>query len=226
MKPNYLLIAIIILVGTYIATTNRYTDKYFPPALIINLPERTDRIKHIKDTFSSWPGTIDRINAVRFKPGWIGCSKSHQKAVNIAKKANFPWILVIEDDCHLRSGAIDRFNKLLPFLWNNWNKWDIFLGGPTYIKSSKLVDAERQIYEVKGYTAHFTLINSRVYDKILNMDANNNKIDVFYSDNMKIWTSIPYMAFQLPGTSDIENSTTDYTKIFMESENNVIQFSM
>jgi len=100
------------------------------PILVINLSERKDRWKEIQKTFEEkWPGVyLERIDAVKASPGWIGCLRSHKKAVQIAKKRKYPYVLVLEDDCLPADDSFERFQEILPLLEKR-NDWDIFSGG-------------------------------------------------------------------------------------------------
>jgi hypothetical protein len=43
-------------------------------------------------------------------------------------------------------------------------------------------------------------------------------IDRFYSDNLRIWTTEPYIAKQLPGESDIVCEHADYLAQYNDAE--------
>ena len=50
---------------------------------VINLDERTDRWENIQQTFNFF--NLQRIEAVKYTPGWFGCLQSHIKCLHEAK---------------------------------------------------------------------------------------------------------------------------------------------
>jgi len=200
----------------------------FPPSLVINLDSRQDRMSEFTEEFRNWPVTVERISAVKYNPGWKGCSASHLKCVKLAKERNYPWVLVMEDDCILTPGASEQFQALLPYLWENRNHWDIFYGGVTSIKKSKRISGSPAIFEVSCFAAHFCLIHNASYTKILNnypesIDDYKNPIDVYYANTLRIWTTVPFFAKQRPSKSDIEEGVKDYTELFNRSEQKLLK---
>ena len=195
------------------------------PALVINLDHRTDRIEEIKNEFQRWPSPIERISAVKKSPGWKGCSESHLKCVRIAKERRYPWVLIIEDDCMLMEGGDKRFQKILPYLWKNKDRWDIFNGGVHFINEFEIVDKEQQILDVRAVANHFYIVNSSAYDKILENHPvePDEPIDVYYQ-KYKNWTITPAIAGQRPSLSDIENRKEDYTKPLKDTDTILTNF--
>jgi hypothetical protein len=80
----------------------------FPPAdindlishvIYINLDARDDRKAHIERELSVFkPEKITRIPAVIDKNPKLGCSKSHIKALEMARDNKYPNVLIMEDD--------------------------------------------------------------------------------------------------------------------------------
>jgi GR25 family glycosyltransferase involved in LPS biosynthesis len=67
--------------------------------LYINLDHRYDRRKIIENTLSIFPSTkVTRISAIPHHPGFIGCTKSHIKALELAISNNWKNVLIVEDD--------------------------------------------------------------------------------------------------------------------------------
>jgi GR25 family glycosyltransferase involved in LPS biosynthesis len=194
----------------------------FPPILVINLDERKDRWKEIQSSFSNWNVPLERVSAVRMKPGWKGCSLSHRKCIEIAKERNYPWVLILEDDC-LPSSTKQSLSEVLPSLWSRRNEWDIFNGGPSQLFDIKVVTEQIPLYQVKGYATHFILIHQGSYDRLLKEVHENMKIDVFYKDNMRCWASYPHCATQAVSKSDIENTETDYTDSFQKTNQQLFE---
>ena len=204
----------------------------FPPILVINLKERADRRKQIKEEFEGWPQSVEIIEAVKRKPGWIGCTLSHLKCIQIAKERDYPWVLCVEDDCMLAPSsqeALNNFYSALPHLWKNRDKWDIYTGGIFIVKNKKgAVCSDPPIVEAGGYSTHFILVNRNSYDKIIDTltaaktENELPKIDVYYSESLKTYTSLPFVALQRPDKSDIENKFRDHTKTYLNVEKSLL----
>jgi GR25 family glycosyltransferase involved in LPS biosynthesis len=150
----------------------------------------------------------------------------------MAKDRGLPWILILEDDCVLRPDAARRFTDLLPFLWSTRDRWDMFNGGVTALQRHTRVSHTPAIHEVRGYATNYYLVHAGSYDKILNgypsdSAAFKDPIDVYYADTYRIWTTVPYLAAQRPGDSDINEAEatarTDYTNVFEKAEQKLLQ---
>ena len=216
----------------YISSNNLYTkaaevvaeetvEEAEEEANIINLDSRKDRWLNISSNLKGC-FKINRISAVYDSVGWIGCFRSHQKAI-LSSRENITT-LVLEDDCKLLSA--DKWSQIKEWLDSNLDKWDVYLGGVTNVDKDEvyIIDKPAGIYGLKFFTsAHFIYYNSSIYNKILNYTPDNsvyNPIDIFISslEGIKIVTSVPFIAIQSPSYSDIEGIETDYTGLYVESE--------
>lgn len=198
----------------------------FPPILVINLDDRPDRWSEIQKEFEGWP-SLERISAVKESPGWKGCNKSHLKVIKEAKKRNYPWILVLEDDCVVKPDSLTRFKELLPSLWNIKNEYDVFLGGATFIKDVSIIQYSPPLFKMKGYTTHFCLYPSSSYDKLIDVITNGNVvIDSLFRDgtSIRLICTSPHIATQREGKSDLVNSEVNYHGFFSESTTVLSQF--
>jgi len=202
----------------------------FPPTFVINIKENRNRLKYIKQEFSSWPVKVERINAVKMNPGWKGCTMSHRKIIQKAQDNNYPWVLCLEDDCKLKKDAIERFQKILDFLWSN-KDWDLFNGGIYNVrqygrKEPKVINSDLSIIEIGGTATNFVLIPKRSYSKILkDLDPHDptQVIDVYYPLVFpNFWVTYPPLATQLPSYSNIEKKNTNY-KNFMVKTNKTLK---
>lgn len=223
---NYVFYISVFLLVAIVFHLKYRQDIPFPPTLVINLDSRKDRYDEITNEFRKWPASIERVSAVMYSPGWKGCSASHLKCVQIAKEREYPWVVILEDDCILTTSAIHQFQSVLPYLWNHKNDWDIFYGGTTLVTKSDHVSYIPRIYEVKGYAAHFSLIHRSTYDSILQghpkeISEYKIPIDVYYSQNFRIWTTLPFFAKQRASQSDIESGVADYTGLFDAAEKKI-----
>lgn len=180
----------------------------FPPILVINLSDRKDRWTQIQKDFQSWPITLERMDAVRLKPGWKGCTASHRKCLMIAKEKGWPWVLCIEDDANPTEGSYQRFCELLPLLWNTRGQWDVFNGGFLTIHHAFLKQMSPPIFRAKGWGTQFCLVHSEAYDMLINDITEDppEAPDNFYSrDTYSMWCTVPHLTVQREGKSDLEN---------------------
>jgi len=180
-----------------------------PPVLVINLQERTDRWNDIQNDFKDWPFELERIDAIKEVPAQVACWKSHQKCISIAKERGYPWILILEDDCLPNSDGKDRFLELLPYLWRYRTQWDIFNGGAEIKEKEwvqKLIQTAPPIFQTKSIMTHFIIIHEEIYDRLLQAIPNKSAVDWYYTRNYRMWSTVPHIAIQKPGKSDIGNA--------------------
>jgi GR25 family glycosyltransferase involved in LPS biosynthesis len=197
-------------------------DIPFPPILVINLSNRPDKWASIQEDFQKqgWP-PLYRIDAIRGEPSWYGATLSHVKSITTAKENNLPWVLVLEDDCFPVEGAFQRFYDLLPSLWEKRDEWDIFMGGITTVSINSVVQISPPLLNIKAFTAHFCLIHSGSYDKILEgLTKEPIFIDRFYKfdPSIRMFCTSPHLAVQKPCVGDTVPEFSDYTKYFLEAE--------
>ena len=74
------------------------------PAIVISLPHREDRREKLRKECEPHFSEIVFITAVRDQPGFLGCIKSHQKAVREGIKRRWDRFAVLEDDFELLHG--------------------------------------------------------------------------------------------------------------------------
>jgi GR25 family glycosyltransferase involved in LPS biosynthesis len=200
----------------------------FPPTFYINEKKRKDRIKHIKEEFSNWPVPLHRVEAVKLSPGWKGCTQSHRKIVQLASDRNYPWVLCLEDDCKLEKDGLERFHKILEYLWTN-DDWDIFNGGVSYTHNEhefKIIEKEIPILQLSGTGTQFILLHKRSYAKILADLSPTDpivSIDNYYKDNFppKYFITYPHIATQINGISSINKIHRDVQHLFRDSNKSV-----
>lgn len=210
---------ILLLVYLVILKYKLPTSFSLPPALGINLESNRERRQMLMAEFKDWH--IERFNAIKRTPGTEGCALSHISCIELAKNRKYPWVLIIEDDCILNPNARTNFLKLLPFLWENRTEWDFFSGGTTFIREHRWIDKKLKVCQVKGFASQFMLIHYEAYSKVIDLFYKQEKIpliDVFYKDNFRIWTSVPYISGQRPTKSDISGKEENYAELFTEAE--------
>jgi glycosyl transferase family 25 len=197
-----------------------------PPltVLVINLDNRPDRWLVIQRMCRQCGINAERVSAVRKSPGWKGCALSHAKCAKIAKERRLPWVLVLEDDCTFSVEEWQRFQQLLPYLWQHRSSWQIFNGGITSIKNLQLIEPSIPLLAANGFATHFILYNFRAFDIIANWTEADKQCDVYFNSKFKYVTTFPIIARQLPSHSDIENGNTDYSGLFDQTNNTMKEY--
>ena len=192
----------------------------FPPILVINLPQRKDRWEAIEKILKPSGLYYERVDAVKRKPGWKGCSLSHRKCIEIAKERKWPMVLILEDDCLMRPQWKERFQAILPSLWATRNQWEVFNGGGSvFLSNPRVVSLNPVLFSINSYGTQCMLIHEGTYDKILREVGDHLKIDVYYTEKMKAFCTFPHLSTQQASYSDIERKVISYDKQFMTTEN-------
>ena len=66
--------------------------------LYINLSSRPDRKQHVESQLQMLGIKGERFNAIKLPNGALGCSMSHLKCLENAKKEGWSHLLIVEDD--------------------------------------------------------------------------------------------------------------------------------
>jgi len=197
------------------------------PVLYINLLERTDRKKQIEEEMNKL-GNVNliRVDGPKTEKGALGCYLAHISALSIAEKANWPYVLICEDDFMWKDIKIAR--KVIKELIAHYNDWNIVL----LACNGKGIDITTQLPIQKankcGTTSGY-LINKNYYSILKNFWADNlaycsknqlfNKsthesaLDVQWMKLQKkdIWyVTKPVLGKQRASYSDVEKQNVDY----------------
>ncbi len=186
----------------------------FPPILIINLKERVDRWKQITEQLDALGLAYERVEAIRREPGWKGCALSFRKCYRIARERKYPWIVIMEDDCLFQKDGKERFEQLLPILWQRKAEWDIFNGGSFYMTGVCKIQEEPPLFRVKSWSAHFILAHHGSYNKLIRDIRGDYRVDKYYKSQVRAWCTYPHIAIQEKGYSDLDKRMKDTHKNF------------
>lgn len=173
----------------------------FPHILVINLKERTDRWQRISQQLNDAELPFERVEGIRRKEGWKGCSLAHQKAIQIANQRNYPWVLLLEDDCLFVRGWKQRFVKLLPILWERRSEWEVFTGGSCVLHKACKLQESPPLFQMTGWCAQFMLIHAGTYPRILRYKL-SVAIDDAYRRSYTMWCTYPHLAITTGGWSN------------------------
>lgn len=183
------------------------------------MDERQEKWATTKAAFERTGITPQRFSAIRHTEGWRGCGASHVAIAREAMRKGLPWVLILEDDCLPASDLSERWPTVTDALWKERDKWDIFLGGPTYVEGPVRMHAHPLVEIGQGFALHMYVLHATAYEKALAWNPDRHgPIDVYYSNIYRIVTTYPLLATQQPSLSDIKQEQTDYTDIFDESD--------
>lgn len=177
------------------------------PKLVINLPERTDRLEQVKKELTGWDYTI--MSGVHHPQPMKGIAQAHINCVLLAQQNEWGNVLVMEDDIQLRKGSPEYLNRALE---NLPDEWDVLLGGLYNTKHLISVnDYWNKIGEFCGF--HFYIVNKSAYQRFFDYNGRQH-IDRWMNlkgDKLKCFVLKKFIATQRNGFSDNVKKNVDYT---------------
>ena len=200
----------------------------------INLEHRLDRKNHVEEQLKNIGiQNAQRFNAIKLPNGngAIGCSMSHLKCLEIAKKSGWDHIMIVEDDITFLNPFL-FVKQLNQFLSLHPEGWDVILiAGNNASKSYTSVD-DTCIKVDKCQTTTGYIVHSHYYDILIeNIKHGINHLlrepdkHVLYAID-KYWFTlqekhswyliIPLTVTQREDYSDIEKRRTNYTRVMID----------
>ena len=200
--------------------------------LYINLDHRTDRLSHVKGELTKI-GIQDptRFPAVKMPAGNVGCTISHIRCLEIAKKNEWPAVFICEDDItfmnpELFLSKLDAFEK-------SAIEWDVIIvAGNTAPPFGPSTDCCIRTFNVQAATGYIVcrhyydimIANFREGVRQLMKDPNNKReyaVDMYWKrlqQQGRWYTIIPLSVYQYETYSDIENRNVDYKNLMLDLE--------
>jgi glycosyl transferase family 25 len=222
-----------------INTSNIQSFQDIQHVLYINLDKRDDRNRYIQKQLAlvGLESKAQRVKAVELENGALGCSMSHLKCIEMAKKNKWPHVLVCEDDVTFLYPTIlqSQFNACLEVLSsigsiNKEKEWDvILLAGNNMMPYKPVSDTCIQVTHCLTTTCY--LVKSEYYDtliqnykegiKLFMKNPENKKeyaIDKYWlrlQENDKWFLITPLTVIQREDYSDIEKKNTNFKDYFL-----------
>ena len=200
------------------------------PVIFINLEKRTDRKIHILNELKKI-GVEDAIpfKAIELENGALGCSMSHLKCLEIAKKENYEMVLICEDDIEFLNPTL-FLNHLKLFLESKFLKWDtVLIAGNNmvpYIPINHYCIKINNCQTTTGYIVkrdYYDILIANYREgitKLLKEPTNNDyKIDKYWFNLQKKdnwYLIVPLSIIQREDYSDIEKKRTNFSKYFLD----------
>jgi GR25 family glycosyltransferase involved in LPS biosynthesis len=181
---------------------------------VINLKSRPERMVEFQK--NNFPFKVERFNAIKTDPGWLGCADSHLTIMQ--KQKEFPFA-IFEDDCIL----LDSWDKVEKAILQLPSDWDALWLGTSQIQT--LERYSENLCRIKGqYCHHGVIYNSRaMIDFYLNNYIKKMPIDDYTSSvvshQFNCFIINPMIAIQSVTYSDIEGKINDYAPWFNNIQN-------
>lgn len=185
--------------------------------LVINLPERTERLAEFKKELIYLPcSNIQVMPGVKDKTVYKGIAQAHLNAILLAKQNDWHEVLIMEDDCVFQ-GKEQTYDYLLNALEDAPADWDILLGGIYFGNVVPFNNYWNKVGEFCGL--HFYIVNSKAYDKILKYDGTQH-IDRFMNSKNRLncYVTKKFLATQRDGYSDNQGKHVDLSHILKSNK--------
>ena len=198
-------------------------------AFYINLDSRPDRKQHMESQLTAIGIPAERFKAIKLTNGALGCSMSHLKILEMAKKNAWSHVLIMEDDIKFLKPAvfISQFDK---FLETNKTFDVVLLAGNNMPPFTNVDDTCVKVTRCQTTTGY--LVQSHYFDTLIhNYRKGIEKLMKNPADHVlyaldKYWFNIqgkhnwyliiPLTVVQRADYSDIEKRATDYTKLMTD----------
>jgi GR25 family glycosyltransferase involved in LPS biosynthesis len=143
----------------------KQNNKHFT-ALYINLEHRKDRKKNIEKQLKKVGFyNYQRFNAIKHERGNVGCATSHLECLKIAKKKNYPHVIIFEDDFEFFIGKND-FHRLLNHLQHF--DYDVCMLAYNTDQINITKTSDPFLNRIKeSQTASAYIVNKNYYDKLI-----------------------------------------------------------
>ena len=198
------------------------------PTMYINLLSRTDRKNHVESELKKIGiNNPTRFNAIKMENGAIGCSMSHLKCVELAKKSNFDYVFICEDDITFLNPTL--FMMQLQMFLSKHKSWDVILVAGNNMVPFEAVD-NTCIKVSNCQTTTGYIVKREYYDKLMENykegiqkqikepNVPEYKIDKYWfklqkEDNW--FLIIPLSIIQREDYSDIEKKKTNFSNYML-----------
>jgi glycosyl transferase family 25 len=196
----------------------------------INLEHRTDRREHVEKELDKIGIKATRFNAIKMTNGAIGCSMSHLKILEEAKKNNLGHVLIVEDDITFLDSELfkSQINKFFELHENNWDV--VLLAGNNMPPYENIDDTCVKVtrcqtttgYLVNGHYINVLATNIKMgLTQLINKPSEHAKfaIDKFWfvlQSSSKWYLIIPLTVVQREDYSDIEQKVTNYKNMMQD----------
>jgi hypothetical protein len=187
-------------------------------AYVINLDHRKDKWKASINELSPH-FNIKRVSAIKHEWGWLGLWQTFKKIFQECEGN----VLIFEDDATYRGSYPDLINCVNDLPAN----WDMLMLGAN-IKDSRLDRISKKLVRTYGsWTTHGILYSYRFAKEMAELDLTipiDEHFRTIIHPKGNSYICVPFLSYQRPSQSDIENCYQNFTGIFEESEAKAFHF--
>ena len=198
----------------------------------INLDVRQDRLAHVSNQLHLVGiENPERFPAIQHEKGYIGCTQSHIRCLEMAIEREYEHVFICEDDIHFLN--IDIFKNSLFEFYNDDIPWDVLMiAGNNHSPFKVIKNSYMQIFNCQCGTGY--IVKKHYYQELLNnlkesLDALQNKagqqhefaLDMYWCklQQQNNWFMLtPFTVVQASSYSDIEKRYVDYSWLMLNSE--------
>jgi GR25 family glycosyltransferase involved in LPS biosynthesis len=204
--------------------------EFLKHVVYINLDHRTDRLEHVKGELAKI-GVQNpvRFSAIKTAAGNVGCTISHIRCLELAKRNDWPFVFICEDDITFTQPQLllDSLTKMI----QSGIEWDVLvIGGnncPPFTETTEFCARVMNVQTTTGYIVKKEYYNI-LYDNFkvglgkLIREPDKKKlysIDIYWKQlqQMDRWYMLlPLTVIQYYDYSDIEQRVTDYRGMMLD----------
>jgi GR25 family glycosyltransferase involved in LPS biosynthesis len=198
-------------------------EDFFVDTIFINLNHRKDRLLETQKELNKFSKIkFERVSAVKYNPGYIGCTLSHINSISMSIEKDLPYVLICEDDIEF-----DVSEKHLNKIFESFLKSEspILCVGNTNSINKKFNNLLNRSYNIQTTSCYlvkksFYPILLLSYSRALRFQFAGAKD--YYSAIDQVWKNLQYKYIfttpiesilkQRPSYSDIVKKNVSYYK--------------
>jgi len=202
----------------------------FEHTFFINLEHRKDRLEHATQEFKKMEINAERVAGIQPKSPAVGCTLSHIKCLELAKKRDYEQVFICEDDITFTNPELFKQN-LTKFVDNDTINWNVLIiSGNNCPPFQKLYEYASRVFYCQCCTGY--IVKKEYYDTLLaNFKEGLTKLIQDPSNKPqyavdRYWFKLqmqdyfylitPLTVIQYDNYSDIEQTQVTYTNVMLD----------
>ena len=202
----------------------------FEHTFFINLEHRKDRLEHATQEFKKMEINAERVAGIQPKSPAVGCTLSHIKCLELAKKRDYEQVFICEDDITFTNPELFKQN-LTKFVDNDTINWNVLIiSGNNCPPFQKLYEYASRVFYCQCCTGY--IVKKEYYDTLIaNFKEGLSKLIQNPSNKLeyacdRYWLKLqmqdywyiitPLTVIQYDNYSDIEQTQVTYTNVMLD----------